>query len=188
MLYIGWVWYNSDTRVNCCKLHTCVYYILLDTMITSTEQDSSCIQNVHNGDKTVSTCDIQNDLSLEQQEILRFTKLYGVPPNQHSLALKNIYDRDKERKYFDSGDYALSKSAPSIHPSGVKIASVHPSPDRIPRGKRINNNGIGSSAMSRDLDNNSSIDINESSIGSDHRRNSLPILSKKENQNTIYYK
>jgi len=57
----------------------------------------------------------------QQEEKLR--RLYGRLPQ------KSILDhRLKERKYFDSGDYALSKAGKTTTPVG----SQHPQPENIP--------------------------------------------------------
>ncbi|CAG8506193.1 16066_t:CDS:2 [Racocetra fulgida] len=47
-------------------------------------------------------------------------------------ARKNKIDLD-ERKYFDSGDYALTKAGRTQGPVGVQ----HPSPDNIPHANAI---------------------------------------------------
>lgn len=73
--------------------------------------------------------------TLTEEEKAKLIKLYGKLPDCHDITLKKLYDND-HRKYFDSGDYALSKSTPSIHPSSVKVGSLHPSPDKMPRRSR----------------------------------------------------
>ncbi|KAG0290271.1 hypothetical protein BGZ98_003525 [Dissophora globulifera] len=57
----------------------------------------------------------------QQEEKLR--RLYGRLPQKSMLD-----HRLKERKYFDSGDYALSKAGKTTAPVG----SQHPQPENIP--------------------------------------------------------
>ncbi|KAK3829186.1 MAG: camp-regulated phosphoprotein/endosulfine conserved region-domain-containing protein [Benniella sp.] len=59
----------------------------------------------------------------EQEERLR--KLYG---NRLPTAKSVLNQKLKERKYFDSGDYALSKAGKTTAPVG----SQHPQPENIP--------------------------------------------------------
>lgn len=72
--------------------------------------------------------------TLTEEEKAKLIKLYGKLPDCHDITLKKLYNND-HRKYFDSGDYALSKSTPSIHPSSIKVGSLHPSPDKMPRSR-----------------------------------------------------
>ncbi|KAK3335118.1 hypothetical protein B0T19DRAFT_395011 [Cercophora scortea] len=53
---------------------------------------------------------------------LRLLRLYGRVPSFQSRHLK-------ERKYFDSGDYALSKAGRG---DNVHVGSLHPAPQNIP--------------------------------------------------------
>ncbi|KAG0225931.1 hypothetical protein BGX31_007460 [Mortierella sp. GBA43] len=59
----------------------------------------------------------------EQEERLR--KLYG---NRLPTTRGVLNQKLKERKYFDSGDYALSKAGKTTGPVG----SQHPQPENIP--------------------------------------------------------
>lgn len=66
-------------------------------------------------------------MSAEEQRLYR---MYGKLPSRSDLLNKKL----KDRKYFDSGDYALSQSG---HGSSIGVTSVgskHPNPDSIPRG------------------------------------------------------
>ncbi|KAJ1969953.1 hypothetical protein IWQ62_000294 [Dispira parvispora] len=60
-------------------------------------------------------------LSEEEKKMFR---LYGKLPNRKDLVNNTI----KERKYFDSGDYVLSKVGKNTQPVGEQ----HPSPETIP--------------------------------------------------------
>ncbi|KAF2150533.1 Endosulfine-domain-containing protein [Myriangium duriaei CBS 260.36] len=70
--------------------------------------------------------DISN-LSPEEQRLFR---MYGKLPNKQDL-LKNKL-KGQERKYFDSGDYALSKAGKADDGGVTAIGREHPSPDSIP--------------------------------------------------------
>ncbi|KAJ1550062.1 hypothetical protein HK405_001505, partial [Cladochytrium tenue] len=60
-------------------------------------------------------------------EAAAFYQKYGrLPPTKKDLLGKQI---KSDRKYFDSGDYALSQAGRS---SPKEVGSLHPSPDRIP--------------------------------------------------------
>ncbi|KAL8293602.1 hypothetical protein RQP46_000303 [Phenoliferia psychrophenolica] len=64
------------------------------------------------------------DISSFSEQEKKLFSLYGkVPPAKKSLLAGKL----QERKYFDSGDYALSK-ADSSH----KVGTAIPSPDSIP--------------------------------------------------------
>ncbi|KAI8889059.1 Endosulfine-domain-containing protein [Backusella circina FSU 941] len=62
-----------------------------------------------------------SQLSEEEQKLFR---MYGKLPDRKDLLGHKL----KERKYFDSGDYALSKAGKEP----LAIGSEHPSPDSIP--------------------------------------------------------
>jgi len=68
-------------------------------------------------------------LSPDEQRLFR---LYGKPPSKS--------DHTKERKYFDSGDYALSKAGKARSVGTESIGSQHPLPENIPH---LNSPGIG---------------------------------------------
>ena len=62
---------------------------------------------------------------------------------------------DQERKYFDSGDYALSKAGKASEGGVPSIGSQHPLPENIPHltspGPTSGNNGNGNSASSASI-------------------------------------
>ncbi|EGD98807.1 mRNA stability protein [Trichophyton mentagrophytes] len=64
-----------------------------------------------------------NSLSPDEQRLLR---MYGKMPNKKDL----LQNKLKERKYFDSGDYALSKAGKAS--DVTSIGSRHPLPENIP--------------------------------------------------------
>ncbi|KAI4180131.1 MAG: hypothetical protein L6R41_007433 [Letrouitia leprolyta] len=61
----------------------------------------------------------------EEQKLFR---LYGKLPNKKDL----LQNKLKERKYFDSGDYALSKAGKTSESGVPNIGSQHPLPENIP--------------------------------------------------------
>lgn len=62
-------------------------------------------------------------MSPEEQRLYR---MYGKIPSKSDM----LNGKLRDRKYFDSGDYALSKAG---HQSSV-VGSKHPNPESIPRG------------------------------------------------------
>lgn len=58
----------------------------------------------------------------------RLKRMYGQAPSNSDMLARRLNDR----KYFDSGDYALSKAGHGWSAVGSK----HPSPDSIPRAAR----------------------------------------------------
>ncbi|KAJ5995812.1 cAMP-regulated phosphoprotein family protein Igo1 [Penicillium waksmanii] len=62
-------------------------------------------------------------MSEDEQRLFR---LYGKMPNKKDL----LQNKLKERKYFDSGDYALSKAGKAS--DVTSIGSRHPVPENIP--------------------------------------------------------
>lgn len=48
------------------------------------------------------------------------------------ISVKSIFDNRQERKYFDSGDYALSKAGKASEGGVTTIGSQHPLPENIP--------------------------------------------------------
>ncbi|KAH8693077.1 camp-regulated phosphoprotein/endosulfine conserved region-domain-containing protein [Talaromyces proteolyticus] len=66
-----------------------------------------------------------NSLSPDEQRLLR---LYGKVPTKKDL----LQNKLKERKYFDSGDYALSKAGKASDVGVTSIGSRHPVPENIP--------------------------------------------------------
>ncbi|KAL4896363.1 camp-regulated phosphoprotein/endosulfine conserved region-domain-containing protein [Aspergillus ambiguus] len=66
-----------------------------------------------------------SSLSPDEQRLLR---LYGKMPTKKDL----LQNKLKERKYFDSGDYALSKAGKAADVGVTNIGSQHPVPENIP--------------------------------------------------------
>jgi len=66
-----------------------------------------------------------NSLSADEQRLFR---LYGKLPNKKDL----LQNKLKERKYFDSGDYALSKAGKASDTGMTSIGTEHPKADDIP--------------------------------------------------------
>ncbi|GFF49752.1 mRNA stability protein mug134 [Aspergillus udagawae] len=66
-----------------------------------------------------------SSLSPDEQRLLR---LYGKMPTKKDL----LQNKLKERKYFDSGDYALSKAGKASDVGVTNIGSKHPVPENIP--------------------------------------------------------
>ncbi|KAF2662207.1 Endosulfine-domain-containing protein [Lophiostoma macrostomum CBS 122681] len=58
----------------------------------------------------------------------RLFRLYGKLPNKKDL----LQNKLKERKYFDSGDYALSKAGKASDIGVTTIGREHPVPEKIP--------------------------------------------------------
>jgi len=78
------------------------------------------------------------DLSTLTDDERRLFQLYGKLPSKKDI-LKN---KLKERKYFDSGDYALSKAGKASDVGVTNIGSQHPLPENIPHCH--NNTPVGS--------------------------------------------
>lgn len=64
-------------------------------------------------------------LSPEEQRLFR---LYGKLPSRSDHFAKHL----KDRKYFDSGDYALSKAGKADSVDTGSVGSEHPVPENIP--------------------------------------------------------
>ncbi|KAI8371503.1 camp-regulated phosphoprotein/endosulfine conserved region-domain-containing protein [Radiomyces spectabilis] len=58
------------------------------------------------------------------EEHAKLLRLYGRLPDKRDLMKRKL----QERKYFDSGDYALSQAGKEL----LAIGSEHPCPDNIP--------------------------------------------------------
>jgi len=71
-------------------------------------------------------------LSPDEQRLFR---LYGKLPNRKDL----IQNKLKERKYFDSGDYALSKAGKASDVGVTVIGREHPVPENIPHSTQQHN-------------------------------------------------
>ncbi|EXJ84709.1 hypothetical protein A1O3_05379 [Capronia epimyces CBS 606.96] len=64
-------------------------------------------------------------MSADEQRLFR---LYGKLPNKKDL----LQNKLKERKYFDSGDYALSKAGKASDTGVTTIGTEHPKAEEIP--------------------------------------------------------
>ncbi|KAI0842698.1 Endosulfine-domain-containing protein [Hypoxylon sp. FL0890] len=64
-------------------------------------------------------------LSADEQRLFR---LYGKLPSKSDHFAKHL----KERKYFDSGDYAMSKAGKGDSVDAGSVGSQHPVPENIP--------------------------------------------------------
>ncbi|KAK6358830.1 hypothetical protein TWF696_000010 [Orbilia brochopaga] len=67
------------------------------------------------------------DISSLSEEDQKLFRLYGKLPSKKDILSNKL----KERKYFDSGDYALSKAGKESD-VGLQIGSKHPLPENIP--------------------------------------------------------
>ncbi|KAJ9073009.1 hypothetical protein DSO57_1007198 [Entomophthora muscae] len=70
------------------------------------------------------------DLSKLSEEELKAFRMYGKLPSNKNVLVPKF----KERKYFDSGDYAMQKAGKSTLPVGIE----HPSPESIPHSSPTN--------------------------------------------------
>jgi len=73
-----------------------------------------------------------NSLSADEQRLFR---LYGKLPNKKDL----LQNKLKERKYFDSGDYALSKAGKASDSGVTSIGTEHPQAADIPHMSPLTN-------------------------------------------------
>ncbi|ORY03184.1 Endosulfine-domain-containing protein [Basidiobolus meristosporus CBS 931.73] len=69
------------------------------------------------------------DLSKLTEEERKIFKMYGRLPSGKDLVVQKL----KDRKYFDSGDYALKKAGQT----SAEVGSQHPSPEKIPHASPI---------------------------------------------------
>ncbi|KAH6573144.1 hypothetical protein BASA50_007022 [Batrachochytrium salamandrivorans] len=65
--------------------------------------------------------------TLSEEDKLFYEKYGRLPPTKKKALNQRLGGGD--RKYFDSGDYAMSKAGKS---SPSEVGSQHPSPERIP--------------------------------------------------------
>ncbi|KAH8596328.1 camp-regulated phosphoprotein/endosulfine conserved region-domain-containing protein [Bisporella sp. PMI_857] len=79
-----------------------------------------------------------SSLSPDEQRLFR---LYGKLPSKSDHLAKHL----KERKYFDSGDYALSKAGKASSVDTGSVGSEHPLPENIPHlsSPGVNNSSQG---------------------------------------------
>jgi len=68
------------------------------------------------------------DVSKMSPDEARLFRLYGKLPNKKDL----LQNKLKERKYFDSGDYALSKAGKASDVGVTQVGREHPNPEKIP--------------------------------------------------------
>jgi len=94
-------------------------------------------------------------LNLQEKQLLE--KKYGIVPR------KNILTKmQKERKYFDSGDYALSKAG--VAPPTI-VGTAIPNPENIPHASSAGNgHGVGHQSSSISPTNSTSPVSKESSL------------------------
>lgn len=78
-------------------------------------------------------------LSPEEQRLFR---LYGKLPSRSDHFAKHL----KDRKYFDSGDYAMSKAGRGDGVDAGAVGSEHPVPENIPHLSSPINNANGGGA------------------------------------------
>jgi len=76
------------------------------------------------------------DISSLTEEEQKLFRLYGKLPTHKSLLNQSL----KERKFFDSGDYALSKAGKS---SPHSVGTAIPSPETIPHVKSPDTSVVG---------------------------------------------
>lgn len=83
------------------------------------------------------------DVSALSPDEQRLFRLYGKLPSKADHLSKQL----KERKYFDSGDYALSKAGKASSVDTGSVGSQHPLPENIPHlssaGLSASGQGIG---------------------------------------------
>lgn len=91
----------------------------------------SCLKYLYMRGNIFSPEDLQaltllpKSLSPDEQRLFR---LYGKLPSKSDHLAKHL----KERKYFDSGDYALSKAGKASSVDTGSVGSEHPLPENIP--------------------------------------------------------
>ncbi|TDZ26629.1 mRNA stability protein [Colletotrichum sidae] len=80
------------------------------------------------------------DVSSLTPEEQRLFRLYGKLPSRSDHFAKHL----KERKYFDSGDYAMSKAGKGDSVDTGAVGSQHPVPENIPHLSSPVNNSSSS--------------------------------------------
>jgi hypothetical protein len=68
------------------------------------------------------------DIGKMSPDEAKLFRLYGKLPNKKDL----LQNKLKERKYFDSGDYALSKAGKASDVGVTQVGREHPNPEKIP--------------------------------------------------------
>lgn len=91
------------------------------------------------------------DTSKLTPQELKLYKLYGKLPSRNELISHKLQDR----KYFDSGDYALNQAG--VKDINTKLSNKHLNPEQI---SRINRNSVsgGSSVPKSSLENEAKLD------------------------------
>ncbi|KAI1332649.1 camp-regulated phosphoprotein/endosulfine conserved region-domain-containing protein [Xylariaceae sp. FL0255] len=79
------------------------------------------------------------DISSLTPDEQRLFRLYGKLPSKSDHFAKHL----KERKYFDSGDYAMSKAGKGDKLDTAAVGSQHPVPENIPHLSSPSNGGPG---------------------------------------------
>ena len=89
---------------------------------------------------------VQQSLSPDEQRLFR---LYGKLPSRSDHFAKHL----KERKYFDSGDYALSKAGKADSVDTGTVGSQHPVPENIPHltSPSVGNGGVSGGSGNSNL-------------------------------------
>ncbi|KAM0333241.1 hypothetical protein ACHAQA_001901 [Verticillium albo-atrum] len=83
------------------------------------------------------------DVSSLTPEEQRLFRLYGKLPSRSDHFAKHL----KDRKYFDSGDYAMSKAGKGDGVDAGAVGSQHPVPENIPHlSSPVNGSGAPSGA------------------------------------------
>ncbi|KAH3948501.1 mRNA stability protein [Parastagonospora nodorum] len=78
------------------------------------------------------------DISKMSPDEAKLFRLYGKLPNKKDL----LQNKLKERKYFDSGDYALSKAGKAGDVGVTQVGREHPNPEKIPHIAPPTPNGL----------------------------------------------
>ncbi|KAF3058341.1 hypothetical protein GL218_05804 [Daldinia childiae] len=73
----------------------------------------------------------------------RLFRLYGKLPSKSDHFAKHL----KERKYFDSGDYAMSKAGKGDSVDTGSVGSQHPVPENIPHLTSPNGQNAAASSL-----------------------------------------
>jgi len=94
------------------------------------------IPTVHNTAKMNPHQKNKIDLASLSPDEQRLFRLYGKLPSKFDHLAKHL----KERKYFDSGDYALSKAGRASSVDTGSVGSEHPLPENIPH---LSTPGVG---------------------------------------------
>jgi hypothetical protein len=95
----------------------------------------ACFEQPAQPDSRLTDFSLQS-LSPEEQRLFR---LYGKLPSKSDHFAKHL----KDRKYFDSGDYAMSKAGKGDGVDTGAIGSQHPVPENIPHLSSPNGSSSG---------------------------------------------